>query len=132
MSCCARPYASTMTIAKGDTLPRMEVEDGSRGLNQAARDYSAPLYVLLAMVWSVVVGVRQHGESDACPCGGEQQREMSVRLGAGRRPMADSAPGFDREPAAFPAPAARLACCFGYSAEPSCPILSPAPGKMSK
>src|ERR1039457_3129665 len=33
---------ATMTVAKGDTVPRLELEDGSRGLNLGGKQYAQP------------------------------------------------------------------------------------------
>src|ERR1700684_3608677 len=43
------------TTNKGDNLPHIRVEDGSKGLNEVAPQYGKPLYVLLVMVGAVLL-----------------------------------------------------------------------------
>ena len=77
---------ATTPLGKGDTIPRLALVDGSRGLHYADREFKKPLFVLSGFTAFVVLLACANIANLLLARGAQRQREMSVRLamGAGR------------------------------------------------
>jgi predicted permease len=76
----------TLTVAAGETLPHLVLEDGARGLHSSDQMFRKPVYVLLGFTGLVILLACANIANLLMARGSQRQREMSVRLavGAGR------------------------------------------------
>ena len=81
---------SLATVKRGDTIPQLELTNGSRGLRYADRMFRRPVFVLLALTGLVLLLACANIATLQLARGTQRQREMSIRMvmGAGRMRVA--------------------------------------------
>jgi predicted permease len=77
---------ATMTLTANDTIPRLAIVDGSRGLHFTDQMFRKPIYILLGLTGFVILLACANIANLLLARGAQRQREMSVRMamGAGR------------------------------------------------
>lgn len=74
---------ATMVVSPSDTMPRLELADGSRGLHYADARLKKPVFVLMALTGFVVLLACTNIANLLLARGAQRQREMSIRLAMG-------------------------------------------------
>ena len=91
---------ATMQVKKDSQIPKLLIQDGSRGQNPALEESGETDLCIAGPGWiGAAAGMCESGES-AAGAAGARQREMSVRLALGAGRWTNPAPDDDRELAA--------------------------------
>ncbi|HKV49040.1 MAG TPA: ABC transporter permease [Candidatus Acidoferrales bacterium] len=77
---------STMTVEQGQSVPRMVIQDGSRGEDLYGQRFTEPIYVLIALAAVVLLLACANLGNLLLARASSRRRELSVRLAVGAKP----------------------------------------------